>query len=74
MKYIEALKAGKEIVIVSSNDLYYSSIFYYKDNVIYTFSRAFGVLKRTEKEISLNDLRQHFENMEKENAFIFVRG
>lgn len=74
MKYIEALKAGKEIVIVSNNDLYYSSIFYYEDNVLYTFSRAFGVLRRTKKDFSFTDLRQHFENMEKENAFIFVRG
>ena len=76
-KYIKALKAGKEIVIVSSDENSNSAIFYNSsDNkTLYTFSLHFGLFPREYgKDVNVENLVKHFETMEKENALIFIRG
>ena len=76
-KYIKALKAGKEIVIVSSDEKSNSAVFYNSsDNkTLYTFSLHFGLFPREYgKEVTEKALIKHFETMEKENSFLFIRG
>lgn len=71
--YIEALNSHKEIVIVSQDDREYSAIFWKdKAGIICSFNYSFGVLKRP--EYTNERLLEHIENMQKENALIFIRG
>lgn len=72
---INALKAGKEIVIIANDPTFYSSVFWKEGNVIYTFSRGFSIFPRTiGNDFSYIEFEKHIENMLKENAKIYVRG
>lgn len=72
---INALKAGKEIVIIAAEPTFYSSVFWKEGNVIYTFSRGLSIFPRTiGKDFSYIEFEKHIENMLKENAKIYVRG
>lgn len=70
---INSLKNGSEIVIISSDPGSNSAVFWTdRAGVIYSFTRSFGTMKRT--DLTISSLKEHFEQMEKENALIFVRG
>lgn len=69
---IRALERGAEIVIVSGNIGYDSTIFWMTDCVLYSFSRALGVMERT--DMSIDRLKDHLQNMHDEGASVFVRG
>ena len=70
--YLNAVNNGQEIVIVSNEVTYDSAIIWKSDNKFYSFNRAFGTMERTD----WNDDKfiNHMEQMESENANIFVRG
>lgn len=71
-KYMKALKSGSEIVIVSNDKNSNSSVFYLdSDGIICTFSRFFGLMRRT--DITIEQAIEHFQNMEKE-CKVFIRG
>ena len=69
---IKALKRGAEIVIVSGNIGDDSTIFWMTDCVLYSFSRALGVMERT--DMSIDRLKEHLQNMHNEGTSIFIRG
>jgi len=69
---IKALKRGAEIVIVSGNIGDDSTVFWMTDCVLYSFSRSFGVMERT--DMSIDRLKEHLRNMRNEGTSIFVRG
>lgn len=70
---IKHLKNGSEIIIISDDPDTNSAIFWTdRAGVIYSFTRAFGTIERT--DLTISSLKEHFEQMEKENALIFVRG
>ena len=71
-EYITAMDNGKEIVIISAEKNFNSAIFWKKDGTYYCFTRAFGVMKRSD----LNDemVGSHLSGMEKESAQITIRG
>lgn len=65
------LKTGKEVVVIATEKDYDSAIFWKVKDVLCSFSRHMGVLKRPlVKEEFIN----HIDTMISENAFIFVRG
>lgn len=72
MKYFEAIKHGKEIVIISSEEKCYSCIFWMNDGIFYSFTRSFGVMKRT--DMTGKRFTDHIKNMLSENAKIYIRG
>lgn len=74
-EYKNALNHGSEIVIVSSDKDTNSAIFWQGENGnIFSFSLYYGIMERKPEELSIEKLIEHLQNMEKENAFIFVRG
>ena len=71
--YIKALNQGSEIVIISSDELANSAIFYKtEDGGMCCFSRFMGLMKRD--DMSDKRLLKHLAKMESEGAQIFVRG
>lgn len=71
--YIQALKAGHEIVIVSADENSDSAIFFMNGSgKLFSFNRSIGCIERTDR--TLAEIQEHFENMEHENAHIFIRG
>ena len=74
MEYMEALNQGKEVIIIAPFEEYNSAIFWKKRGRLYSFTRELGILERRPEELSEADLLQHFEDMENEEAMIFIRG
>lgn len=72
-KYIEALNNHKEVVIVSRNENEQSAIFW-KSSIgeYHSFNIEFSVLSRP--DYSDDRFINHIETMQKENAYIFIRG
>lgn len=75
-QYIEALKNGKEIVIIANDPKCSSAIFWINDDGnIVTFSRHLGIFERDIFDgFTLSDFEKHIQIMEEENALIFIRG
>lgn len=71
--YEKALKTDREIVVVAADDSYNSAVFWLDSSgVPWSFSRAFGCLRRD--DMTVPAIVAHIENMESENAHIFIRG
>jgi hypothetical protein len=72
-EYMEALKRGSEIVVVSNDPNTNSAIFYMdtRSGKLYTFSKFWGVMERT--DLTAEGLVNHLKSMETESR-IFVRG
>lgn len=69
----EALLEGSELVVISNDPDYNSAVFWMdSDGTIFSFSRAFGVMKRTDMTIDI--LTAHLDSMEEEGSMIFARG
>ena len=72
-KWIQALKSGSEIVIISAELGDDSAIFWMDRNgTIHSFNRSFGVMNRPDMDV--DRLKEHLQTMHKEGASIFVRG
>lgn len=70
---IDALRQGKEIVIVSADPGSNSAIFWLNSNdIICSFNTVFGIMVRP--DLTLDRLQKHLENMRTEHAYIYVRG
>lgn len=70
---IKHLKNGSEIVIISDDPDTNSAIFWTdRAGVIYSFTREFGVMERS--DLTFDRLEKHLKNMDAENAHIFFRG
>lgn len=70
---LNALKQGKEIVIVSADPDANSAIFWLNsDDIICSFNTVFGIIVRP--DLTLDRLQEHLENMRTEHAYIYVRG
>lgn len=75
MKYIEALKQGREIVVIAKDTACDSAIFHLdKTGILYTYSVNLGLFPRQKTEYSLEALESHFNDIEKEGGYIFIRG
>lgn len=74
-KLVQALyDEGREVVIVAQDTKFDSAIFYrHKDNII-TLSRHIGTTSRKITDFTREQAQEHFENMIKEQAYIFIRG
>lgn len=71
--HYEALKDGKEIVIISKNQRADSAIFWADSfGNIYSFNRSFGSMKRD--DMTPERLEKHITKMHEEEAEIFLRG
>lgn len=71
-KYMTALKNGSEVVIVANDKNSNSSVFYLgHDGSLYTFSRLFGIVKRS--DITIEQAIEHFRSMESD-CKVFIRG
>ena len=75
-QYVKALQSGAEVVIISSDNKCCSAVFWMNnDGNIVTFSRHLGIFERTDFDgFTLSDFEKHIQNMEEENALIFIRG
>lgn len=72
-KWIQALKSGSEIVIISAELGDDSAIFWMdRNDTIHSFNRSFGVMKRPDMDV--DRLKEHLQTMHEEGASIFVRG
>lgn len=71
-EYLAALDNGKEIVVISSNPLFDSAIFWKENNHYFSFSRNLGEMKRT--DLTPERLKNHFNNMLEEGSKLFIRG
>ena len=73
--WIKAINEGREIVVVG-NEMNYmnddSAIFWKEKETIYSFTRHFGIMKRT--DITVQHLAEHLDRMEKEGNYVFCRG
>lgn len=71
--YIEALNAGKEIVILGNdeNTEFNSSIFFKKNGSVFVYNREIGTCKHALNE---NDLEKHFCSCAANGFLVFVRG
>lgn len=75
MKYIDALKTGREIVVIAKDTDCNSAIFHLdKAGILYTYSASLGVFPRRKTEYSFEMLESHFNDIEKEGGYIFIRG
>ncbi len=75
MKYIEALKTGREIVVISKDTACNSAIFHLdKNETLYTYTASMGSFPRNKTEYSFDALEKHFNEIEKEGGYIFIRG
>lgn len=72
--FSDALIAGHEIVIVSSDEKFDSAIFFLENNYLYTYSRHMGEFKRSLAEYPLSSFNEHIKNMLAEDAKVFIRG
>ena len=70
-KYEKALRDGREIVVVSKWENFNSSVFWFNGETLFTFSRAFGVVPRS--DITFSDLEKHLLQMGNEGS-VFIRG
>lgn len=75
-KYIEALKQGRELVVIAADEGCDSSIFYLETstNELITFSRHMGEIERLFNVNLQERMKEHFFNIEKEGGHIFIRG
>lgn len=74
-KLVQALyDEGREVVIVAHDTKFDSAIFYRHENNIITLSRHIGTTSRKITEFTREQAQEHFENMIKEQAYIFIRG
>ena len=76
--YLEALKTGKEIVIIPADPLMHSSIFYCTRNEvtgrydrIKVFSRHLGII---DHPLTIYEIVDHILKMIDENAHVYIRG
>ncbi len=75
MKYIDALKAGREIVVIAKDTACDSAIFHLdKNETLYTYTVNMGIFPRNKTEYSFYALEKHFNEIEKEGGYIFIRG
>ena len=75
MKYFEALKSGRELVVIASDEACDSAIFHMgTDGTLYTYTVNFGEFPRNKTEYNPEQLEKHFENIVSEGGYIFVRG
>ena len=75
MKYLEAMLAGKEVVIIHSDNSYSSAIFWMDHEFnSYVFSKEVGVIKRPPHEFTKFDIIDHFAEMQREGATLYIRG
>jgi hypothetical protein len=75
VKYIDALKAGREIVVIAKDTACDSAIFHLdKNETLYTYTVNMGIFPRNKTEYSFDALEKHFNEMEKEGGYIFIRG
>lgn len=75
MKYIDALKAGREIVVIAKDTTCNSAIFHLgKGGILYTYTASMGCFPRNKTEYSFEALEKHFNEIEKEGGYIFIRG
>ena len=71
--HYEALKDGKEIVIISKDQRADSAIFWADSfGNIYSFNRSFGCLERS--DMNPERLENHIIKMHEAGAEIFLRG
>ena len=75
MKYIEALKTGREVVVIAKDEACNSAIFTMdKSGILYTYTARLGMFPRNKTEYNFDTLEKHFNEMEKEGGYIFIRG
>jgi hypothetical protein len=68
---IQAMKDGSEVVIISNDFQYDSSIFWINDGVLFSFCRGLGVMERT--DMNMDGFKNHLRRMIEESS-VFVRG
>lgn len=75
-KYIEALKQGRELVVIAADEDHDSAIFYLElsTNELITFSRHMGEIERLFNANLQERMKEHFSSIEKEGGHIFIRG
>lgn len=73
-EFEKALKAGREIVVVSAGKNDDSAIFFCdRSGVLFSYSRNIGEIKRTDK--SITEIAEHIKNMNDNlDAHVFIRG
>lgn len=71
-KYIKAIEAGSELVIISKDHNDDSAIFWQAAGKIYSFCRSFGTMERT--DINHERLTNHILNMIDEESEVYIRG
>lgn len=69
---IRMKRDGSELVIISDIGDQNSTIFWFEEGSIYSFTRALGIMKRT--DMTVERLTEHLMNMHDECAQIFIRG
>ena len=71
--YYEVMRDGKEIVIISKDELADSAIFYMtRAGVICSFNRSFGLMDRP--DMSKERFERHIRKMLDEGSSVIVRG
>lgn len=70
--FVQALKDGREVVVIAADTLADSAVFFVDGGTLFSFSRAFGVMKRD--DLSFEEVRAHFARMLSEGAQLFIRG
>lgn len=68
---LQAIKAGKEVVVVAAEMNFDSAIFWKRENMLYSFSVHLGIVRRSFSE---EDFKNHIDMMLSEDAHIFTRG
>lgn len=75
MKYTEALKDGREIVVIAKDEFFDSAIFHMDEKgTLYTYTVNFGEFPRNKTEYNPEQLEEHFKSILSEGGYIFVRG
>ena len=70
-KYYNALKAGREVVILGSHDQN-SSVFWMAGGVICSWTRELGMMERD--DMTADRFTNHCKKMLDEHCLLFIRG
>lgn len=70
-KYLQALRRGREVVVICEDSECASAIYWMHNGRIKTFSRYMGIIEHTASPEEISEELQHLES---EDCRVYIRG